>query len=188
MWSYDFNISSTGACGQGGCLSPICNKEKIILLRTRTTHCGQLLSLSIILSLYNIVNVLCNTSQQNQSISNCDLSANVLLSTLIFLPSCSGAIKISWSGNGKYFFYVHSRYISDNTVNILLCFGFILRFCARFLSPYITLLQVGGKVCFVLVKRQNVMVEWATNILFFRFRNCSLVMRRSVLLMWRSYY
>ena len=94
MRSYNFNISSIGACRQRGCLSPVCNKEKLILLRIRATHCGQLLSLSRILSLYNIVKVLHNTSQQNQSISNCDVSVAVLLLTLTFLPSCSGANKI----------------------------------------------------------------------------------------------
>jgi len=103
MWSYNFNISSIGACPQRGCPSPMCNKEKLILLRISATPCGQLLSLSRILSLHNIVKVLHNTSQQNQSISNCDISVTVLLLTRTFLPSCSGAIKISWCGNGKYF-------------------------------------------------------------------------------------
>ena len=103
MWSWILIFIPMALAGKRGSLSPMCNKEELILLRIRTTHCCRLLSLSRILSLSNIVKVLRHNSQQNQSISNCDISVTVSLLTLTFLPSCSGAIKISWCGNGKYF-------------------------------------------------------------------------------------
>jgi hypothetical protein len=59
----------------------------------------------------------------------------------------------------KIFFDVHSQYISDDTMHIVFYCGFILKFCARFLSQCIALLQMDGNSCSVIEKGQNMMVE-----------------------------